>query len=142
MLRDEEFVHADCVWLDRRFVAYRVVDDAVVLDEHVELDTSARVDACATFTRQIDGVTYGGGESAGHGSYGFFFKRGTAGLDWALFSYDADPFIDVEVGQTQVRFRSQSGDEWIVEGDAVGRTRIERAPSDWWTRTGAASERR
>ncbi len=136
MLRRGEFVHADCVWFDRRFVAYRVDGDRIVLDEGIALDTEDLADACALFARQVGDASYGGGESCAHGSYGFFFKRSAAGLDWALFSHASDPFVDVEVGPTQVRFRSQSGDEWIVEGDAVGCTRIERAPPDWRTRAG------
>lgn len=129
MLRREEFVGENCVWLGHRFIAYRIVDDVLVLDEALPLDTDHIADACALFCEQLDGDTYGGGESASHGSYGFFFKRSAKGLDWALFSRGSDPFVGVEVTPSEARFRSQSGDVWIVERDEVNRIRIERRPS-------------
>jgi hypothetical protein len=125
-LRSEQFIYADCVWFDGRFVAYDVVGEQVVLDERAPLDTDDLADAFSLFSKQAGGTTYGGGESSAHGSCGFFFKRGGHGLEWALFSRGSDPFVDVEVMPSEVRFRSQSGDVWIVERDEVGRTRIER----------------
>ncbi|MGN6525259.1 MAG: hypothetical protein ACTHL8_02620 [Burkholderiaceae bacterium] len=126
MLRREEFVDEDCVWLGHRFIAYRIVDDVLVLDGALPLDADHIADACALFREQVGGDTYGGGESASHGSYGFFFKRSAKGLDWALFSRRSDPFVGVELTPSEARFRSQLGDVWIVERDEVNRVRIER----------------
>jgi hypothetical protein len=128
MLRNEQFVYANCVWFDGRFVAYDLDGDQVVLDERAPLDTNDLVDAFSQFNRHVDGATYAGGESTAHGSCGFFFKRGARGLEWALFSLESDPFVDVEVTPSQARFRSQSGDVWIVERDEVNHARIERRP--------------
>ena len=126
MLRAEAFVDANCVWLGDRFLAYRIVGDRLVPDDRVVLDTAHRADACALFAEEVDGVTYGGGESASHGAYGFFFKRTGRHLDWALFSHESDPFVGVEVGPEEVRFRAQSGDAWVVERDSVACVRIVR----------------
>ncbi len=126
MLKSGQFVYADCVWVGDRFVAYDIVDDQLVLNEEAVLDVNDLADACAYFIENVDGVTYGGGESTAHGSCGFFFKRGPQGLEWALFALESDPFVGVEASPSQARFLSQSGDVWIVENDAVDRTRIER----------------
>lgn len=128
MLRNAQFVHADCAWLDGRFVAWRLEGDRVVLDERIAVDTADLADADCRFDMPARGARYGGGDSTAHGSCGFFFKRGADGaIEWALFCLASDPFVGVEVTATQARFRSQSGDVWVVPGDAVARTRIERA---------------
>jgi hypothetical protein len=126
MLAREQFVCADCVWAAGRFVAFRVVGDAVVLDESIPLDRGDLTDVFTTFSHEADGAIYGGGEAAAHGSCGFFFKRTGARLDWALMSLASDPFVGVETAPGQVRFRSRCGDEWIVEHDDPAHTRIVR----------------
>jgi hypothetical protein len=126
MLAREQFVCADCVWIDGRLVAFRIVDDAVVLDASIPVDRDDLTHVFAKFFRQVDGATYGGGEASAHGSCGFFFKRTGQGLDWALMSLASDPFIGVQAAPGQLRFRSQSGDEWVVEHDDPARTRIVR----------------
>ena len=127
MPRVDEFVYANCVWLGDRFVACRIVGDRVVLDDRVAVDVDDRADACTLFVDEVDGVSYGGGESTAHGSCGFFFKKTGHRLDWALFSLESDPFVGVEIAPGQVRFISQSRDAWVVEQDDVGCARIVRA---------------
>lgn len=126
MLARGEFVHANCLWTDGRFFAYRLVDDAVALLPDVVLDLQDLCDADCRFSQAAGSATYGGGDSTAHGSCGFFFKRGERGIAWALFSLESDPFVGVEVTASGARFRSQCGDTWVVVGDDITQARMER----------------
>jgi hypothetical protein len=127
MLARWEFVYADCIWRDGRFIAFEIVGDRVVLDPQAAVDLSNSTDVFPNFTVDIDGATYVGGEASSHGSCGFFFKRVGERLDWMVVSTLSEPFVGVEREGSRLRFRTQLGDRWIVDGDSLDRITIERA---------------
>jgi len=129
LLAQWEFVHADCVWRDGRFTAFEIVGDRLVLDPQTPVDTSNLTDVFPNFTVDFSGATYVGGEASSHGSCGFFFKRIGERLEWMLFSTTSEPFVGVEVDGARLRFRTQLGDVWIVDGDSLDRILIERTAS-------------
>jgi len=126
VLQSGRFVHADCMWVCDRFIAYRLEQQAIVPEPDIVVDGQDLTDVFPLFTEQHGDVTYGGGEAAAHGSCGFFFRRSAAGLDWALMSLDSEPFVGVELERDRARFRSRSGVAWVV--DLASPTRVRLLP--------------
>jgi len=115
MLHSGRFVHADCMWVRERFVAYRLEQQVIVPEPDAVVDAEDLTDVFPLFTVHDGDATYGGGEAAAHGSCGFFFRRSASGLDWALMSLDSEPFVGVELERDRAIFRSRSAASWIVD---------------------------
>lgn len=130
MLERGEFAQPDCLWKGGRLISFQVVGDRVAPAPDIPVEMDPLADLTQLFSLTVDDTIYGGGESLSHGSFGFFFKHGAGGLEWLLFASQSDPFLGVEVTPTQVRFRSQSRDVWVVTGDDVAGTHIERGRWD------------
>ncbi|OMG69375.1 hypothetical protein [Burkholderia ubonensis] len=127
LIRRERFYYADCIALGHaRVIGYTVAGSRLHLNAATRIDESDLTDIVETFSIEIAGATYAGGEGVAHGSCGFFYKRTGDRLNWAVMSTESDPFFAARRVDGGIAFLSRGGDEWVVPGDDVASLRIDR----------------
>lgn len=127
VLNREEFFYADCICIDNeKPVKFEIRDNRVLIHEDIPIGELEIADIFQRFLSNIDGVSYGGGESSAHGSCGYFYKKTGEVLNWILMCLDSDPFVSVEKREDVVCFLSASGVVWAVPNDQIKQTRLER----------------
>lgn len=127
LLRREEFVYANCFLVrNSTFVSYRLDQDRVVIDRVAYFDPSNLTSVFNNFSCQIGDSTFAGGEAAGHGSGGYFYRKTGDRVAWVVMSIDSGPFVDVDVFGGDVVFLSAEGTRWIVRNGDVTSIYIQR----------------
>lgn len=126
LLEREEFYYANCIVIGGlEPVGYVIEGGRLRVAGDIATDWDGLTGICETFSAQLGGSLYGGGEAFAHGSCGYFFKRSNGVLNWVVMSLDAGPFIGVVPCAGGVRFLASGGSRWTIIGDDVAGSCVE-----------------
>jgi hypothetical protein len=127
LLDHGEFYYANCIVFGRAdVVAYQIRNHKIEIERITNIDANSITDLGYMFSTMIEDSMYAGGEGTAHGSFGFFYKKTGADLDWLLTSTISNPFVAVHKNSDDIEFLSSSGQKWIVHGGDIGNVTISK----------------